>query len=575
MLKIKLNYKILSLFGLLLVISTLLFAPIIINYGKTAENTFVLDKNYSGLSREEIILRLDSDFELSGDLNLELLDKKFTLNLASVSASVNKDKLAGTILYRRLNEGIPQYIKNFFAPKHFVLEISYDESSLDKYLADVSSQIDKPHVPSELEFSAGKISIKDGQIGQKVDQATLKQAIIDALEYYQLSSALNIPVSTIGELPTPQKVSETIEFAKKLIGKSLFLTGDISNITLNSSILIPWLDFNNQFNRQEITDYVQSISSSLKRDPVDAIFKFENNSVTEFRPALNGLVLDQPVLVNTIIDSLSELTASSEKIITKPIPVISSAPKIKTQDVNNLGIKELLGRGTSTFKSSSTIRNFNVEKGASIVNRILVAPGDTFSFIKALGEVTLESGYKKAYIIRAGKTELDVGGGICQVSTTFFRAMLNAGVNITERRNHAYRVGYYEEDMPPGYDATVFIPSPDLKFINDTGNYILIQSFYDGVNKKLTYEIYGTSDGRKVEISNYRRWGAQPPPPDVYIDDPTLPPGKVVQDEHRIAGLKTAFDWKVTRNGEVIHEKTFTSNFVPWAAVYRRGPPKP
>jgi hypothetical protein len=86
------------------------------------------------------------------------------------------------------------------------------------------------------------------------------------------------------------------------------------------------------------------------------------------------------------------------------------------------------------------------------------------------------------------------------------------------------------------------------------------------------YQIYGTSDGRKVEISNYHQWDATPAPPDIYIDDPTLPPGKVVQDEHRIPGLKTAFDWKVTRNGEVIHQKTFQSSFVPWAAVYRRGP---
>ncbi|MFA5828762.1 MAG: VanW family protein [Candidatus Shapirobacteria bacterium] len=574
MLKIKINYQILSILGLILVFCTLLLSPIIINYGKTAENTFLLDKDYSGLSREEITTRLDTDFEFGRPLTLLAADKKFTLNPASISASLNKDKLISTMLYRRLNEGIPQYIRYFFAPKHFTLEISYDQDGLDKYLADLSSQIDKPFVPSELQYDQGKITVKEGQIGQRVDQPVLKQLISSSLAVYQFSG-LNIPVSTVGELPAADQITATLDFAKKLIGKSLLLTSEVSNIALADSVLIPWLDFDHQFNRYKISDYVGSLSASIKRDPVDAIFKFENNTVTEFRPALNGLTLDQPALAATILASLSELTDSAEKVITKSIPVIASAPNIKTESVNNLGIKELLGRGTSTFKSSSTIRNFNIEKGASIVNRVLVAPGDTFSFIKALGEVTLEAGYKKAYIIRAGKTELDVGGGICQVSTTFFRAMLNAGVDITERRNHAYRVGYYEEDMPPGYDATVFIPSPDLKFVNDTGHYVLIQNIYDGKNKTLTYEIYGTSDGRKTEITNYRKWGSQPPPPDIYIDDPTLPAGKVIQDEHRIAGLKTAFDWKVTRNDQIIHEKTFTSNFVPWAAVFRRGPPLP
>jgi vancomycin resistance protein YoaR len=149
--------------------------------------------------------------------------------------------------------------------------------------------------------------------------------------------------------------------------------------------------------------------------------------------------------------------------------------------------------------------------------------------------------------------------------------MLDAGLNITERQNHAYRVSYYEEDSKPGFDATVFIPSPDLKFVNDTGHYVLIQNTFDLKNRRLTYYIYGTSDGRKAEISNYRSWDATPAPPDINIDDPTLPPGKTVQDEHAIAGLKTAFDWKVVRDGQIIHQKTFQSVFVPWAAVYRHG----
>ena len=233
----------------------------------------------------------------------------------------------------------------------------------------------------------------------------------------------------------------------------------------------------------------------------------------------------------------------------------------------------MLGKGTSTFWHSSAIRNINITKGSSIVNRILVAPGDTFSFVKSLGEVSLAAGYKQAYIIRQGKTELDVGGGVCQVSTTLFRAMLDAGLNITERKNHAYRVSYYEEDSKPGFDATVFIPSPDLKFVNDTAHHVLIQSVLDMDNRRLTYEIYGTSDGRKTNITNYRQWDSTPPPPDVWIDDPTLPVGKVVKDEQAIRGLKTAFDWTVTdKDGNILHQKTFQSNFAAWAAVYRRGP---
>ncbi|MPM53111.1 hypothetical protein SDC9_99875 [bioreactor metagenome] len=149
--------------------------------------------------------------------------------------------------------------------------------------------------------------------------------------------------------------------------------------------------------------------------------------------------------------------------------------------------------------------------------------------------------------------------------------MLDAGLNIIQRQAHAYRVSYYEEDSKPGFDATVFIPSPDLQFINDTGHYVLIQNILDLTNRRLTYEIYGTSDGRKSEITNYHQWDFTAAPPDVWIDDPTLPVGKTIQDEHAIPGLKTAFDWTVIKDGQTLHKKTFTSNYVPWAAVYRRG----
>jgi len=298
----------------------------------------------------------------------------------------------------------------------------------------------------------------------------------------------------------------------------------------------------------------------------------ENNKVVEFIPAQNGITIKTDELANLIIESLNKLINTEDLSEEITIPVTIAEPKIKNSDTNNLGINELLGQGVSTFNHSSATRNINVKKGSSIVNNILVAPDTTFSFIKNLGEVSLKNGYTNAYIIREGKTELDVGGGICQVSTTLFRAMLNSGLNITQRQAHAYRVSYYEEDSKPGFDATVFIPSPDLKFINDTGNYVLIRNIYDGDNKKLTYEIYGTNDGRKTEISNYKQWGAQSAPPDVYIDDPTLEVGKFIKTESKVPGLKTSFDWTVTKSdGTILHQKTFTSNFVPWAAVYRRG----
>ena len=550
-----------------------LFAPLILNYNKSGSNTRLLGQDYSYLSRSEIISRINQNFILPEQINLELNDQKFTISTASISANIDTNRTAGNILYRRLDEGIVNYVKYFFNKKDFNLTVSYDTDQLSKTIETISSQFNQPFVPTELVVKNKLISTTTGSIGVVIDQQQLQEQIISNLSLGKFNESISIKTNLVGSIPNNDQISQTISRAQKLIGKSITLITSSDKVVVDDLTLISWLDFNNGYQTEKISTYSQNLSKSLQHDPIDAVFKFENGKVLEFQSAKNGVGVNSDKLSQEIITAFSNLENSSDSKTEFNLSYESIPPKINNSDVNNLGIKELIGSGTSTFKHSSATRNINIAKGSSIINRLLVAPNETFSFVKSLGEVTLEAGYAKAYIIRAGKTELDVGGGVCQVSTTFFRAILNAGLDITERKAHAYRVSYYEEDSKPGFDATVFIPSPDLKFINDTGHYVLIQSVLDMENRRLTYEIYGTSDGRKAEISNYRQWDATPAPPAVWIDDPTLPVGKTVQDEHAVPGLKTAFDWTVTdKDGKVIHQKTFQSNFVPWAAVYRRGP---
>ena len=559
--------------AIILIPILVLIVPIIINYDKTADNTFVLTKNYSHLSRAQILDNLNADFSLPSQVALILPNQKdYSLSLASISASINYNQMANSMLYRRLNEGILIYIENFFKPKNFNLSASFNRDKLNSELDNLSTQVEKPFIPSELKLTSGQIVYSLGSTGISIDRDIIFDELTNNLVTAKFDRKINLVTKTIGSIPNSNQVNQAKTRAQKFLGKTIILTADTKEITIDTATIISWLDFNDSYNLDKITQYVNNLAPSFNQDPVDAVFKFDKNQVTEFQPAKNGLKLDQNKLVASLPDYLNQLSVSSDKSKTFKIDVAISEPNIKNSDVNDLGIKELLGRGVSTFKHSSASRNVNVAKGASIVNRILVAPGETFSFIKSLGEVSLENGYTKAYIIKEGKTELDVGGGICQVSTTLFRAMLNAGLDVIKRQAHAYRVSYYEEDSKPGFDATVFIPSPDLSFVNDTGHHVLIQSTYDDANKKLTYEIYGTSDGRTVEIANYRQWGAQPAPPAIYNDDPTLPVGKIIQDEHAIPGLNTSFDWTVKKSdGSVLHKKTFTSNYVPWAAVYRRG----
>lgn len=325
----------------------------------------------------------------------------------------------------------------------------------------------------------------------------------------------------------------------------------------------------------EVFDYaLDTLAQVIDVEPENALFEFQNGRVAAFKPAKPGRAVNKETIKRRFIDQLELLTqeASPPTSITFQLPVDPKEPLIKTDHANDLGITELIGRGESYFRGSISGRIHNVSLAASRVNGVLIPPGQTFSFNQTVGDISAATGYKQAYVIKSGRTVLDDGGGVCQVSTTLFRAALNSGLSIEERHAHSYRVSYYEQGgWKPGFDATVYAPSYDLKIKNDTPAHILIQATTDTKNLKLTFELYGKSDGRTVEISPVRLWDAKPPPPDLYQDDPTLPSSSVKQVDWAAPGIKSAFDYVVKLADEDIFKKTFYSNFIPWQAVYLRG----
>jgi len=177
------------------------------------------------------------------------------------------------------------------------------------------------------------------------------------------------------------------------------------------------------------------------------------------------------------------------------------AVEVREDNIQELGIVELVGRGQSDFSGSSSSRKHNIVIGASKFNGVLVAPKEEFSFNEYLGPVDASGGFLPELVIKPGKLVKEYGGGLCQVATTAFRAMLYSGAPITERKNHAFAVHYY--DWPfggSGVDATIYPPHPDLRFKNDTGKYILIQTYISG--NRLIFDFYGTKGDRSVEIEN-------------------------------------------------------------------------
>lgn len=331
-------------------------------------------------------------------------------------------------------------------------------------------------------------------------------------------------------------------------------------------------NFNAEINYdlQPIYEFLDNLEEKYDRPAENALFKFKNGKVTAFAPEKEGTSIQKEkaltqveVFLNSLGDEPNYFEAAVEETIVKPEITLSSS--------NDFGIVETVGVGVSDFAGSIPGRIHNIILAASRLNGVLIAKNELFSFNQAIGDISAATGYKPAYIISKGRTILGDGGGVCQVSTTLFRAALNAGLPIAERVAHAYRVHYYENDSKPGFDATVFNPSADLKIKNDTPAYILIQTAVDQNKNLLTFTLYGRADGRAAEISDIKLWDVRPAPPPTYQDDLTLKRGVIKQVDWSTPGAKASFHYKVIRAGETLIDQDFISSYRPWRAVYLVG----
>lgn len=246
--------------------------------------------------------------------------------------------------------------------------------------------------------------------------------------------------------------------------------------------------------------------------------------------------------------------------------IMEELPEQDSIGANSLNIRTIIGTGVSNFRGSPPNRVHNIEVGAAALKGLLIKPGEEFSLVKALGEIDAKSGYLPELVIKGDETTPEYGGGLCQIGTTMFRTALAAGLPITMRQNHSYRVSYYE---PAGTDATIYDPLPDLRFINDTGNYILIQPRIEKNN--LYFDFWGTSDGRIASTTAPVIYNIVKPAPTKIIETTSLKPGEKKCTESSHNGADAYFDYTVTypvgATTTPVHNRRFSSHYVPWQAV--------
>ncbi len=249
----------------------------------------------------------------------------------------------------------------------------------------------------------------------------------------------------------------------------------------------------------ELRSFLVQLAPIVNRKPQNAVLSVTDGKVTEFAISQNGIELDVQESAPAVRDAILQRARTAE------LSVTAILPEVRTETIENLGLVALLGVGESDFAGSPASRAFNVKLGAQKLNGLLIKPKEEFSFVNAIGDIDPKEGWQSGLVIKGAELVPEYGGGVCQVSTTMFRATVHAGLPVTERFPHSLPVQYYN---PQGFDATVYGPHPDFRFVNDTPSNILIQTKVKGT--KLSFEFYGTPDGREVKVIGPEEYDKKP-----------------------------------------------------------------
>ncbi|MDO8443125.1 MAG: VanW family protein [bacterium] len=556
--------------------------------------TFIGGVAVSGMTYAEAQAKIKTELEDIGanGFNLEFI-KEAATHKVSVPASISgftPDTVVEYFSINNIDETIkkaydrgrgPSFvlrwgerISSLFFKKAFTVPYSIQKEAVFSLLERELNGFLKGPQTAEFSESGNKIIISEGKFGADIDyERVIKE--MDKVLFNASAKSLRFDVNLIAPSITAEDLKLKLDFVNALIGSvDLKLWNDPYWWRARGPILATWLTINKddedkiEIRSEKLKNFVE-INTNLLIDGrmVNSRFEMQNGKLAEIVPGQAGLGVNFDKLKADIEKELQRIYQNYNGKKIKPetlavkFTIEKVLPKVTKETIEQYKITNLIGEAKTSFAGSSAARIHNIKVGVLKLNGILIAPGEEFSTVKAIGEVTEKEGYKKEFVIKLDKSVEEFGGGLCQIATTLFRLALNTGLPITERQNHSYVVGYYG----PGLDATIYGPHPDLRFVNDTGNYVLLQGMVK--NNDLIFELYGRKDGRKVSISEPRIRDRISPPDTKYILTDALPLAQKKCTERRREGLTAETDYRVEYADSSIHEQTFFSEYKPWQEV--------
>ncbi|MBW7882711.1 MAG: VanW family protein [Caldilineaceae bacterium] len=444
-------------------------------------------------------------------------------------------------------------------------QLAIDEAALRAALTRLAMAVEKPGMAAR---QIGDVSIP-AEPGVRVDVEATLQGVLGALQRTSLHEMAEVPLVTAAVLPPAESTpGETAALASAAPAQPILLRDDqfglefaiapaAVNGGLGSSQPV-------QVDEAQLRALLASLAEQVSVPARNARLRFNplTGGVTVLQPSQPGRRLNVDATVAAVRDALAAGSAEA------PLVVEKVEPAVDMNKTAEMGIRELVVSGSTYFAGSSASRIRNIEVAADKFDGVVIPPEGLFSFNDIVRDVSSANGFEDSLIIWGDRTAVGVGGGVCQVSTTIFRAAYEGGFPIVQRYNHGYVVDWYGK---PGLDATIFTPTVDFQFRNDTGAYLLIEPVVDAVNGVITFNLYGTKPDREVTISEPEISDIIEPEAPIYTVDESLAPGQKKQVDWEKEGMTVTVRRTIVENGTT-RTDTLTSKYQPWRAVYLVGP---
>ncbi len=300
---------------------------------------------------------------------------------------------------------------------------------------------------------------------------------------------------------------------------------------------------------------IDAIYKEIHKDPVDATF---NTNPYELKKEEDGL--DFAIS----LDEAKAMVMQPQESYTIPLKVLK--PKVTVKTLPQEAFPDQLATYSTTYSSSNYNRSTNISLAARAVNGYVLMPGETFSYNSALGQRTTAKGYKEAGAYSNGEVTTAVGGGICQVSSTLYNAVLLCNLEIVDRRNHTFEPSY----VPAGQDATVSWQTPDFKFKNNREYPIRISA--TAGSGRITFVVYGVKSDNDYEVKIQSSKIGSIPFTTQYVDNPNMPAGTTKVTQAGSNGCKSQTYKILYKNGKEVSRTLINSDtYKPHNQVIERG----